>query len=130
MRKTTFILFVASLAIAMLFCVVRLYSKESKEQHPIPLRHVLSGGAQNPESPRSLSIEVYYNSDLFYVSAYINGAGNTVDVFINNCDTDEEIHYQISGNGSSFMPISGSSGYWTITFVLSNGDEYIGEFYL
>ena len=130
MRKTIIIISVLCIAFAMLSSSVSLYSKESNEQHPVPLRHVLSGGAQNPESPRSLVIEAYYDLDLFCVSASLIGAGAIVDVFIENLDTEEEIHYQIPGNGGSIMPISGSSGDWVITFILSNGDEYIGEFYL
>ena len=130
MRKTTNLFSVMSIAMAMLLSAICLYSKEAKEVTPVPLRHVLSGAVNNPESPRSLIIEAYYDSDLLCVNASLNGAGTLVDVYIENQDTEEQYNYQIPGTGNSVLPISGTSGYWTITFILSNGDEYVGYFIL
>lgn len=130
MRKTTNLFSVMSIAMAMLLSAICLYSKEAKEATPVPLRHVLSGAVNNPESPRSLLIEAYYDSDLSSVCASLNGAGTLVDVYVENLDTEEEVHYQIPGSGNSIMPISGASGCWRITFILSTGDEYVGEFYI
>ena len=56
--------------------------------------------------------------------------GALVEVYIENMDTEEQCYYQIPGNDGSVMPISGSSGEWVITFILTNGDEYVGDFYL
>ena len=89
-----------------------------------------SGAGQNLGAPRSLTIEAYYDSDLSSVSASLNAAGTLVDVYIENLDTEEDVHYQIPGSGSSIMPISGTSGCWRISFILTNGDEYVGEFYI
>lgn len=96
----------------------------------INLRHIPSGASQNPGAPRSLIIEAYYDSELSYVSASLSSAGTLVDVYIENQDTEEQFNYQIPGTGNSVLPISGTSGYWTITFILSNGDEYVGYFIL
>lgn len=119
-----------NIAISMLLGSTYVYSMESNTETPIPLRQKISNVPQNPDAPRSLTVEAYLDSDLSYVSASIYGAGIYVDVYIENLDSEEETHYQIPGYGNSIMPISGSSGYWTITFVLSNGDVYYGEFYL
>lgn len=96
----------------------------------ISLRKKSSDTGSNANAPRSLTIEAYFDSNLSCVSASLYAAGTYVDVYIENLDTEEQIYYQITGNGNSIMPISGSSGYWTITFVLSNGGVYYGEFYL
>ena len=119
-----------SFAIAMLLGSFDVYSMESNTDIPISLRRSLSNASQNPEAPRSLVIEAYYDSDLSSESAFLNDVGLVVDVYLENLDTEEEVHYQIPGSGSSIMPISGTSGCWRITFILSNGDGYIGEFYI
>lgn len=130
MRKTFFIISALSFAFAMLLGSFDVYSMESNTDIPISLRRSLSNASQNPEAPRSLVIEAYYDSDLSSVSAFLNDVGLVVDVYLENLDTEEEVHYQIPGSGSSIMPISGTSGCWRITFILSNGDGYIGEFYV
>ena len=105
-------------------------AKISKVSTAIVLRKLPHGTEHHDEAPRSLIIEAYYDSELSYVSASLSSAGTLVDVYIENQDTEEQYNYQIPGTGNSVLPISGTSGYWTITFILSNGDEYIGYFIL
>ena len=130
MQKSKHISFMAIIAMSLFLFFFPASAKDGGSGININLRHVSSGAAQNPEAPRSLLIEAYYDSDLSSVCASLNGAGTLVDVYIENLDTEEEIHYQIPGSGNSIMPISGASGCWRITFVLSNGEEYVGEFYI
>ena len=83
-----------------------------------------------PDGPRSLSpsIEAYYETDSLCVYATLSNAGTSVSVeFVNNT-TDETAVYVISGTGSSVLPISGTPGYWTVTFTLENGQVYFGAF--
>lgn len=116
--------------IAMCFSISPAPAKENNEGVIINLRKIRPVEDLDPEAPRSLTIEAYFDSDLSCVSASLNGAGTLVDVYIENLDTEEEVHYQIPGSGNSIMPISGTSGCWRITFILSTGDEYVGEFYI
>jgi hypothetical protein len=84
-----------------------------------------------PGGPRSSSpaiIDAFYDTDYCYICACLSNAGTLVEVEIVNSSTNESYTNQISGSGSSYMPISGTSGYWTITFTLESGDVYIGEF--
>lgn len=128
MRKTTLTFYAVCMTIASLFAVKPLFSMDANDNTAIALRKLSPGTENHDEAPRSLSIEAYYDSDLSSVCASLNGAGTLVDVYVENLDTEEEVHYQIPGSGNSIMPISGASGCWRITFVLSNGDEYVGDF--
>ena len=130
MQKTTLLCSAICIAIATMIGSTKVFSKESKETTQISLRKTSPGTGNNANAPRSLSIEAYYDSDNSCVYASLNDMGALVDVYIENIDTEEQRYYQIPGSGGSVMPISGSSGEWVITFILSNGDEYVGEFYL
>lgn len=82
-------------------------------------------------APRSATIiEAYYDTDLYCVCATLSNAGTAVTVEFVNHTTNETADYVIPGSGSSFMPISGTSGYWSVTFTLADGDVYYGEFVL
>lgn len=130
MRKTTLFISAMLIGIEAMFCATSVFSKGSNESAPITVRKRIPAPGSGNNAPRSLSIEAFYDSELSCVYASLNDMGTLVDVYIQNLDTEEQSYYQISGDGNSVMPISGSSGYWIITFVLSNGDEYVGEFYL
>lgn len=130
MQKSTFTSFLAIFAMSLFFSLSFAYAGIGSSGININLRHIPSGASQNPGAPRSLIIEAYYDSELSYVSASLSSAGTFVDVYIENQDTEEQYNYQIPGTGNSVLPISGTSGYWTITFILSNGDEYVGYFIL
>ncbi len=130
MRKTTLFFWATCFIVALLLSGGSLSAKISKASTAIVLRKLPHGTEHHDEAPRSLIIEAYYDSELSYVSASLSSAGTFVDVYIENQDTEEQYNYQIPGTGNSVLPISGTSGYWTITFILSNGDEYVGYFIL
>lgn len=81
-----------------------------------------------PRIPSSTRIEAYYDADLASVCAYLINAGETVDVEFNNLSTGDSFTFEIPGAGMSVMPIGGAAGYWTVTFTLSSGAVYEGEF--
>lgn len=130
MQKSKIISSLAIIAVSLSMSFFFAYAKDGSSGININLRHIPSGAEQNPGAPRSLFIEANYDSNLSCVNASLNGAGTLVDVYIENQDTEEQYNYQIPGTGNSVLPISGTSGYWTITFILSNRDEYIGYFIL
>lgn len=86
----------------------------------------------SPNPPRSFYpvIQAYYDTDLYCICATLSNAGTLVDVEIENRTTGETSACQISGNNTSIIPISGTSGNWVITFTLTGGDVYYGEFML
>lgn len=81
-----------------------------------------------PRIPSSTRIEAYYDADLASVCAYLVNGGETVDVEFNNLTTGDSFAFEIPGAGMSVMPIGGAAGYWTVTFTLSSGAVYEGEF--
>ena len=85
-----------------------------------------------PTAPRSLPAEITaeYDDVLCSVVASLANAGTSVDVSIENLSTGESYGDTVSGNGLAVFPISGSAGSWVITFTLSGGDVYEGEFEL
>lgn len=96
---------------------------------PILINHQ-SGTASGGPRSSSTMIQAAYCACQSYIIINIENAGSNVDVLITNNTTNDEYEYEISGNGSSILPISGNTGYWTITFTLSTGDIYCGSFAL
>lgn len=130
MQKTRLFksLLFAIMPMAMLSFSVNL--RAEKEQSVILLKKD-SGPQSNPGAPRTPSatiIEAYYDSELLSVCVYFSNAGDFVDVNFENLDTGETAYYSVAGSGGAVLPISGNAGLWQITFTLSNGDEYVGEF--
>lgn len=87
---------------------------------------------QSPDlegAPRSATIiEAYYDSDITCVSVTLSNAGTSVTVEFVNHTTNETADYVIPGSGTSFMPISGTSGNWSVTLTLTDRTVYYGEF--
>lgn len=67
---------------------------------------------------------------LSVIDVWLRNAGTSVIVDIGNVTTGASYQYFVSGDGSDSLPISGASGYWTITFTLSDGSIYMGSFIL
>lgn len=83
-----------------------------------------------PRTPNTTTIEAWYSWSISSVRASLANAGDSVQVAFNNLSTGEYYSFVINGNGSSVMPISDSSGYWTVSFTLSSGVIYDGFFIL
>lgn len=91
--------------------------------NPIPA--IPPGG---PRNNPSLEISVFYNSTLSCIYVSLSDAGDMVSVKIANEDTGEYTQALIPGTYSTFFPISGSEGVWSITFTLESGEMYGGTF--
>lgn len=93
---------------------------------------ILNGQCQVDDlgGPRSSSvlIEAYWDTDMCTVNAYLRNAGQDVTVSIVNAATGETSQCIIPGDGTSYIPVSGSSGLYTIYFTLDSGDVYYGNF--
>jgi len=64
------------------------------------------------------------------ITAFKSSIG-TVGVVVENHTTGEYLSGTLSGEvGTQMIPISGTEGFYTITFTLQNGTQYYGEFEL
>lgn len=81
-----------------------------------------------PRTPNTVRIEAWYSFSSSSVRACLLNAGDAVQVECNNLSTGECYSFVISGNGSSVMSISSSAGCWRVSFTLSSGAVYSGEF--
>ena len=91
--------------------------------HPLPNNPI--GG---PRTPSSVSIEAALDTELYVIDVRLQNAGTSVTVDIENTTTGTTYQYHVSGDGADFLPISSTSGYWTITFTLQDGRVYGGCF--
>lgn len=83
-----------------------------------------------PRMPSATIITASYDENTASVCSILSNAGETVEVEFYNLTTSEYYSFEIPGSGLSVMPISGNSGYWTVTFTLLSGAIYDGDFYL
>ena len=132
LQKTLFffhvLLLVAGLGMPFVLGATEVQQRDGDEE--IIIRPNVGDPSGGPRQPSSTSIIAYYSSDLLSVCATLYNAGDVVDVELYNVTTGAFFDYEIPGSGSSVMPIGGTSGLWTVTFTLSNGDVYEGEFNL
>lgn len=130
--KNSYLLHLATSIVVALSALVVIQGKPRCIQDPtypvIIIQHPSTSG--NPRGDNHLEITAYYDAGLLSVFANIECEGNNVSVDIQNTSSNESFCYVIPGSGSSVLPISGTSGYWTITFTLENGSVYYGYFVL
>jgi len=89
------------------------------------------GGDENGGGPRSNGTEhilAGYSAATHLVSVLFQTNLGIVNIDIENEDTGELSTYMVNSAvvNHSFI-ISGDSGYWSITFTLPDGAEYVGE---
>lgn len=93
---------------------------------PIQISQLPRPAAGAPRS--STTIEAFLDTEMFTIDVYLRNAGYSVTVDIENTTTGSTYQYSVSGNGYDVLPISSTSGFWTITFTLADGRVYYGEF--
>lgn len=93
---------------------------ENKDEYP-------SG---TPKAPSFVRLQAYYDCASSEIVVSARNAGTNISVSVENLVSGESSLFSISGNSVSYMPISGTSGYWLLTFTLENGSVYIGQFTL
>lgn len=86
--------------------------------------------SSTPKSPSSIQLEAFYDIINTEIVIMANNAGRYISASIENVITGEQSSLSISGSGVNYIPISGASGYWTVTLVLENGAIYYGAFIL
>ena len=98
---------------------ITIYETETP-QHSVP-----------PKAPVIIPIECLVYSSSSSIEVIFDYYLGTVSVEIENKTTGEYNQTVVNAlSGSTLLPFSGISGIWTITFTLSDGTVYYGEFNL
>ncbi len=111
----------------------RLYAETAKTQSegaPVVIIIKKPGNpiSDAPRSPEVVPISAMVNGNTLYVT--FTGDLGDVDYELVNLDTAEIVSDQVEGTGLVLIPFSGDPGSYTITFTLSNGVQFYGEFTL
>jgi|GEM_PF-1951149 len=94
----------------------------------VDLKNIGKGGPLRAPSDNDVVIELIYRTELssFFISW--SGLSGMVGVLIENVSTGEDISTRLDASiPMHVVPISGSSGYYTITFTTSDGHQYVGN---
>lgn len=121
MKKVLFSFLAALFLIGTEICV---YGAETT---PISIR-VKIPEPTAPRTPAVVPISAMVNGSTLYVT--FTGDLGDVDYELVNLDTAEIVSDQVEGTGLVLIPFSGDPGSYTITFTLSNGVQFYGEFAL
>lgn len=125
-------LFLLLLGIPAILCSFRIQNSISVSSSETQYIFIRPESVDPEEAPRSANvvIEAHYDTELMCICATLINAGTTVAIDCVNNSTNEHFGDVVSGTGPAAIPISGTSGCWTITFCLADGEIYIGEFIL
>lgn len=133
MKKKYLIMLIA----AFLSCNPEVFASPSSEnarkseQINIKLKDRKSNQTHTHRVPAKIPIEVFYTSEVSSIAINYLENFNDVEINIMNHSTGEYIEGTMNATiGMTLIPLSGTEGYYTITFILSDGKEYFGEFEL
>lgn len=128
MKKINFLALLLSFVLTI--CMGTDMSFAQSRDVNIPIRE--QNGSQNtgkPKSPAFVPIEAYYISNMSSVAITFMRDLGPAEFEIRNLSTGEYLEGSVqAGIGTSMLGISGTSGYYMVRFILSNGTEYVGEF--
>ena len=79
-------------------------------------------------APVLIPISGYVDTSLDAAIITFNSPCGTVDVEFTNTTSGDTYRTSVAGTGIVVIPVSLSSGLWYVTFTLSTGEEYYGEF--
>jgi len=110
-------------------------ASNDSESKPITLTDPMHASNDNnaniPRMPAYIPLYVEYNGFLSCLTVNCKKSLGSMELVINNYTTGEYLSGTLSGEvGTQMVPISGTEGFYTITFTLQNGTQYYGEFEL
>ena len=127
------------LMLALMLCISGIASPFLRSQTPpddpdqIPIaieKEAEYNPSTGPKSPSVVRLRAYYDCASSEIVVSALNAGTSISVCAENLVSGESSLHSISGNGVSYLPISGTPGYWILTFTLQDGTAYIGQFTL
>lgn len=97
----------------------------------IPISPLYKGAVSHPHrAPAVIPIEAEYNGYLSAIVVSFRCVMDDVTAELMNITTGEYISQSLDGAGTDYIPVSGNSGLYTISFTLSSGTQYTGQFVL
>ena len=114
---------------AAIFCAMPMRG-DSPPEYPIEIPIKKPG---SHDTVRSLcEIQAYYNGMLSAVYTSVTFDLGEIDVTVTNCSTGEfwEDTFDSSISSQHLLQISGTSGFYEVTYTTEKGDVYAGEFIL
>ena len=103
---------------------------ENELKQEIPLKHLVTDKLNR--NLQQVPIESCYFGMINSVQTVVCSDLGTVDVIVTNCSTGE-VWYDSFDSGDSpqnVLILSGTSGFYEVTYVTSAGDSYEGDFYV
>lgn len=90
---------------------------------------VVKGGEEAPHrAPAQIPISGYVDTGVGVVFLSFSSPCGTVEASFCNLSSGDSFDTTVNGSGSVMIPAILSAGSWRVTFSLSSGAEYIGEF--
>lgn len=104
---------------------------DKKEDKEIVIRGGKILSSNKHRAPARIPIKVSYVSFISALSIIFMNTLGEVEVNVTNHSTGDYLSGTLDANaGTAILPISGDEGFYTVTFVRSDGTEYYGEFEL
>lgn len=117
------------MACLSVFMIVESSYAKSKRGHII----ILSQRPDAPGAPRTPVVNPFMAELMDGFNSVLLGSTDdvgTVAVQITSTAGDNYSTYFDTSDGTIFLPISGNTGYYSLTIVTSDGTQYVGEFIL
>lgn len=121
--------FILLLCVAF-FCATTYACPDQHEGEPIPVTlGTTTEYSEKPKAPILIPLDCVYYSNPSTIVVNFHSSLGSVSVEIENQTTGEYSQTMVNAvAGPRSFPISGNAGFWTVTFTLSNGAVYYGDF--
>lgn len=118
------------LIVLSILCMGAVESKSVNNNPQIPIQVIISTGQESPHrAPAYVPIQAYYQEILSSVCMTFSQNLGVLDITITNLSDGTHADYEIDSSlGSTILPISGVSGFYSILIVTASGIQYGGEF--
>ncbi|MBR1705828.1 MAG: hypothetical protein IJ721_03450 [Bacteroidales bacterium] len=112
-------------------CLASSFSTRKEEVVSIPVHsEEPATHTHRPHAPATRVFEVWLDTDLGVLTVSAKRDVGEIDYILENSIEGEEASGSFDSPGAILIPISGTSGLWTVTFTLESGVTYYGEFEL
>ena len=122
--------FLLSLCLAALTLGVAGARNSGATGDPIPIIIIQENDDldNNSRGPVGGPISGYVDPDFEVVVLSFTQSCGTVQISFSNQTDGNYYSTSVNGSGTVVIPLSITSGYWTVTFTLSSGAVYLGQF--
>ena len=119
------------LVVLLLLLMGAIQLPAMQDHIPIPIDQIDDDvPIPTPKDPYSPIISCSYDTSTYCFTLVLRNIVGTTSFQATNLSTGESFYSYPIGEGSFFIPTTGSSGLWRIIITLPNGTEYVGEILL